>query len=75
VNKTLRNGLRVAAFASAGLLVAALGGLVWVKLAPRPVPPGQPPLVTLGPEALPAFRDAFNDCTSEVCVLALFSPT
>ena len=64
------------------LLVAALAIVLvgvslfaWVKLAPRKVPAGQPPLLTLGPDSLPGFRDTFNAAENRARILALLSPT
>ena len=67
--------LKVVLLAAAALVVVAGAGFAWLKLAPRRVPAGQPPLVTLGPGSLPAFRDAFNGSGEEIRVLALLSPT
>jgi len=58
----------------AGVLVA-VGGVAWLKLAPRRVPPGQPPLTTLSPESLPAFRETFNASQGKVRILVMLSPT
>lgn len=68
------------AFESALVLVAVVvvvcaTTFAWVKLAPRRVPQGQPPLSTLNAGALPAFRDAFNAADGEVRILAMLSPT
>ena len=57
------------------LLVVCLAAFAWMKLAPRRVPDGQPPLATLGPDSLEGFRAAFNANDGEVRVLALLSPT
>ena len=57
------------------ILGVAAAALLWIALAPRRVPAGQPPLVTLDPDSLASFRDAFNASPGEVRVLALLSPT
>jgi hypothetical protein len=61
----------------AGLVVAVVsaGVVLWMKLAPRRVPPGQPPLLTLNADSLWAVREAFNASRDEVRVLAMLSPT
>jgi hypothetical protein len=56
-------------------VVVSVAAFAWLKLAPRRVPPGQPPLATLGSGSLPMFRDAFNAADGEVRVLAMLSPT
>ena len=70
-----RSALRVVLLGAAALVVVAGAAFAWLKLAPRRVPAGQPPLVTLDPGSLQAFRDAFNGSGAEVRVLALLSPT
>jgi len=67
----LKVGLVSAVVVSAGL-AAVLG---WVKFAPRRVPSGQVPLVTLDSRSLESVRAAFNRGEEEVRVLALLSPT
>ena len=47
----------------------------WVKVAPREVPAGQPPLLTLGKGSLPGFRDTFNAAENRARILVLLSPT
>ena len=47
----------------------------WYLYAPRTVPDGQPPLATLSPAALDAFRDNFNGAVGQVRVIILLSPT
>jgi hypothetical protein len=64
--------IAILAAVAAALLV---GVFMWVKLGPRHVPEGQPPLVTLGTGSLPAFRDEFNAAQGNVRILALLSPT
>ena len=59
----------------AAAAIAALAGFVWYKLAPREVPPGQPPLVTLRSGELPTFLETFNAGEGEVRLLTLLSPT
>ena len=59
-----------------GLALAVVAaGVLWLKLAPRRVPSGQPPLATLEPATLAAFRDTFNGEEDGVRVLVLLSPT
>lgn len=57
------------------MIAVCLAAFAWIKLAPRRVPDGQPPLATIGPDSLASFRDAFNANDGEVRVLALLSPT
>jgi hypothetical protein len=57
------------------LLVVCLAAFAWIRLAPRRVPDGQPPLETIGPGSLQSFRAAFNANEGEVRVLAMLSPT
>jgi hypothetical protein len=57
------------------MVAVCLAALAWIKLAPRRVPEGQPPLATIGPESLADFRAAFNASEGEVRVLAMLSPT
>ena len=54
-----------------------IGGAVfgWFKLAPRRVPPGQPPLATIHADSFPGFRAAFNANDGRVRLLVLLSPT
>jgi len=52
-----------------------LVAFAWIRLAPRRVPPGQPPLTTLDARSLPGLKDAFNAAEGEVRLLALLSPT
>jgi len=70
-----RTALKSALVFLAAIVVMAVAALAWLKLAPRSVPPGQPPLATLHAHSLPAFRDAFNAGDGEVRILALLSPT
>ena len=56
-------------------VVASAAALAWVRWAPRRVPPGQPPLATLGVDSLPEFRRTFNASNAHVRVVALLSPT
>jgi len=56
-------------------ILLALGAFAWMRLAPRIVPPGQPPLSMLGADSLPAFREVFNTHGDQVRVLVLLSPT
>ena len=60
---------------AATAMVVCLVAITWFKLAPRHVPPGQPPLATLDSSSLPAFRSAFNAADGGVRVLAMLSPT
>jgi hypothetical protein len=47
----------------------------WLRFAPRGVPNGQPPLVTMTPDALAGFRRSFNASEGDVRILAMLSPT
>ena len=71
----MRRFLKAAAVGLAAVLVLSVAGYAWMKLAPRRVPEGQPPLETLHAGSLAAFRDAFNAGEGKVRVLALLSPT
>ncbi len=64
----------IATLAVAAALVAGLA-FAWLRLAPRHVPAGQPPLTTLRSNSLPDFRAAFNASEGEARVVAMFSPT
>ena len=59
------------------VLVALVGGgaFAWLKLAPRHVPDGQPPLRHLSADTLPELRRDFNARPGSVRLLALLSPT
>ena len=57
------------------MVLVGVALFAWVKLAPRKVPEGQPPLLTLGPDSLPGFRDTFNAAEHRPRILALLSPT
>ena len=57
------------------VVVICAGVFAWLKFAPRRVPPGQPPLATLGAGSLSVFKDTFNAADGEVRVLAMLSPT
>ena len=70
-----RRGLTVIALLVAGAAVVCLLAFTWMKLAPRRVPPGQPPLATLQSRSLPVVRTAFNACEGKVRILAMLSPT
>ena len=67
--------LRVIALLAATVTALGLAAFIWVKFAPRQVPPGQPPLATLESRSVPGFRDAFNAADGEVRILAMLSPT
>ena len=67
----LQAGVAILALA----VVACAGALAWMRLAPRHVPTGQPPLATLGAGSLSVFRSAFNAADGEVRVLVMLSPT
>ena len=67
--------MKVALALTVVVVVACAAAVAWMKLAPRRVPPGQPPLSTLDSGSVPAFRDAFNASEGEVRVLAMLSPT
>lgn len=55
-----------------GVLLAAYA---WLQHAPRRVPNGQPPLVTVSPGGLEPIRAAFNAGGGQVRILAMLSPT
>lgn len=59
----------------AAVVVVCVAVFAWLRLAPRSVPAGQPPLATIGPDSLADFRAAFNASDGEVRVLAMLSPT
>jgi hypothetical protein len=67
--------MRRVALAAAAIVLAAAAGLLWLRLAPRETPAGQPPLATLEPGSLDPLRAAFNLHTGKTRVLALLSPT
>lgn len=60
--------------AAAAILVCT-AVYAWLKLAPRRVPVGQPPLATIRADSVPAFRDTFNAAEGEVRLLVMLSPT
>jgi hypothetical protein len=72
---TRRSALKLVLALALVAIVGCIAVFAWMKFAPRHVPPGQPPLATLGAESVPAFRDAFNAGNGEVRVLAMLSPT
>lgn len=69
-----RRILRVGLAGFAVLVVAVVAGALWLKLAPRRVPVGQPALAALEPASLAAFRETFNE-KDGVRLLVLLSPT
>ena len=71
IRMALKSLLLVAAVA----LVVGVATFAWMKLSPRRVPPGQPPLAKLDSSSLPAFRATFNAAGDEIRVLAMLSPT
>lgn len=71
----MSRSLRATLVAAASIVVVAAAGFLWLRFRPRAVPAGQPPLVTLAGDGLPAFRDAVDRCSEETCVLVLLSPT
>lgn len=71
----MRSALRSILILLAAAVVVCAAAFAWMKLAPRRVPAGQPPLSTLDSGSVPAFRDAFNASEGEVRVLAMLSPT
>ena len=71
----LRSLLKIVLALLAALVLLGTGAFAWMKLAPRRVPDGQPPLATLGPESLDGFREAFHTGQGRVRILALLSPT
>lgn len=75
MHRTSRRVIKVLLVLVASTSVVLAGLFLSMKYAPRHVPTGQAGLVTLGPDSLPAFRDAFNAAEGEVRILALLSPT
>lgn len=71
----MRNAIKLLLLLVVAACLALAAVFSWLKLAPRHVPDGQAELVTLGPESLPGFREAFNDSEGGVRVLAMLSPT
>ena len=71
----MKKALRVLTGLGVASALVILAGLAWLKLAPRRVPAGQPPLSTLDSRSLPAFRDTFNASEGELRILAMLSPT
>jgi hypothetical protein len=67
--------LKTILIAAAAAMVVCVSLFAWLRLEPRRVPQGQPPLTTLDAASLPAFRTAFNAGDGEVRVLAMLSPT
>ena len=71
----MRRLLRSTLWVTGSVIVVGLAVFAWLKFAPRRVPPGQPALVTIGADSLPAFKAAFNAADGEVRILAMLSPT
>ena len=72
---TFRKALRVTLASLAVVAAVLVAGLGWVRFAPRRVPSGQPPLVTLDSRSLESFRKAFNAEQGKVHILVMLSPT
>ena len=72
---TLRSTLKVALAIAATVFAVGIALFGWLRLAPRHVPAGQPPLTTIEAASLPAIRDAFNAHQGTVRILAMLSPT
>lgn len=72
---TVRTGLKAALALLGAVVVICTAAFAWMKLAPRRVPVGQPPLAMMDASSLPVFRDVFNTAEGEVRVLAMLSPT
>jgi hypothetical protein len=70
-----RTALKSFLIVGAAVVVLCLAVFAWLRLAPRRVPPSQPPLATLDAGSLPDFRNAFNAGDGEIRVLAMLSPT
>jgi len=60
---------------AATAIIVCFAVVAWMKFSPRRVPPGQPPLATIGAGSVPAFKDAFNAAEGQVRILAMLSPT
>ena len=71
----IKSALKIVLVLATIMAAVCLAVFTWIKLAPRRVPDGQPPLATIGPDSLPSFRAAFNAGQGEVRVLAMLSPT
>ena len=71
----MKRTLRRVTLAMAALALAGAATIAWVKLAPRPTPPGQPPLATLEKKSFGELREAFNASADRTRVVALLSPT
>jgi hypothetical protein len=71
----LRTLAKIALVLVLAALVAVLSAVAWFKLAPREVPPGQPPLATLGPGSLSDLRATFDAGAGEIRLLVMLSPT
>jgi hypothetical protein len=71
----MRAAVKSVLIIAAVVVVVCVAAFAWVELAPRRVPPGQPPLSTLDARSLPSFRDAFNAADGQVRMVAMLSPT
>ena len=72
---TGRSAAKTAGAVAVVAIVLLGAAFAWLRCSPRRVPPGQPPLATLGPGSLAEFRDTFNAGEGNVRVLAMLSPT
>lgn len=72
---TVRVALERLSVLVATTVLACLAFYGWLRFAPRGVPSGQPPLVTMTPESLTAFRQSFNASEGDVRILTMLSPT
>jgi hypothetical protein len=72
---SLRRVFVAAAISLLSIAAIAGAGFVWLKVAPRRTPAGQPALSRLDAAALPAFREAFNARADETRIVVLLSPT
>ena len=71
----MKKAIKTTVVALAVVMVLGAGAFAWLKLSPRRVPEGQPPLSTLEAGSLADFRATFNAAEGEIRVLALLSPT
>ena len=57
------------------LVIVIAAALVWYRFAPRRVPAGQPPLVTLDANSLQSLRADFNRDANQMRLIILLAPT
>ncbi len=62
-------------FGVAGLVVLLLAAVAWYRFAPGEAPAGQPPLVTIDPQALEGLKADFNRHSNKTRLILLLSPT